>query len=88
MGWKEADLELPEFKEGSKCKLISLKLQEKETIPPGYLTEATLISYMEENGIGTDASIPQHIKNIIERGYVTVGPKRTLIPTELGLAYA
>jgi len=43
---------------------------------------------MEENGIGTDASIPSHIKNIIERGYVEVESKRTLVPTALGLALA
>jgi len=43
---------------------------------------------MEENGIGTDASIPSHIKNIIERGYVTVEAKWTLVPTALGLALA
>ena len=42
---------------------------------------------MEKNGIGTDASIPTHINNIIERQFVVVAePGRSLIPSPLGLA--
>ena len=42
---------------------------------------------MEKNGIGTDASIPTHINNIIERQYVYVqDPGRALVPSPLGYA--
>lgn len=47
-------------------------LVEGQTGPPSYLTEAELITAMEKHGIGTDASIPVHIENICERGYVEV----------------
>merc|ERR1712190_383545 len=45
------------------------------TRPPDYLKESELVALMDKNGIGTDASIPQHIQNICDRHYVMVcGP--------------
>ncbi|CAE7754938.1 RBM39 [Symbiodinium pilosum] len=45
-------------------------LSESWTEPPSPLTEAELVDLMDRNGIGTDASIPQHIQTIQDRGYV------------------
>lgn len=76
---------LPELKKGDVLKVVEVKLVEKQTSPPDYLTEAELITLMEKHGIGTDASIPVHINNICQRNYVTVTSGRRLVPTPLGI---
>uniref|UniRef100_A0A915HKQ5 DNA topoisomerase n=1 Tax=Romanomermis culicivorax TaxID=13658 RepID=A0A915HKQ5_ROMCU len=69
---------------GQKLKISDVKVIERETTAPDYLTESELISLMEQHGIGTDASIPVHINNICQRNYVTVSSSgRKLIPTRL-----
>nr|pir hypothetical protein Y48C3A.q - Caenorhabditis elegans [Caenorhabditis elegans] len=69
---------------GAKIELQNAEIQARETTPPGYLTEAELITLMEKHGIGTDASIPVHINTITQRNYVTVESGRRLVPTRLG----
>ena len=58
------------------------------TVAPGYLTESDLISLMEKNGIGTDASIPTHIENILKRRYAELETGRRVKPSRLGLVLA
>lgn len=50
------------------------------------MTEADLITEMDKNGIGTDATIHEHIRIIQERGYAEMNKSRHLKPTKLGLA--
>lgn len=63
----------------------TLNVTEKMTTAPGYLTESELIGMMERHGIGTDASIPTHIENILKRNYVRLESGRRLLPNKLGL---
>lgn len=79
------DEKLPEVEKGDDLQLSDIRLQAGTTQPPGYLTESDLIGLMEKHGIGTDASIPQHIKNICDRNYVQVKSGRTIEPTKLGI---
>ena len=66
--------------------VTTIRLIESKTEPPPFMTEADLIAMMEKHGIGTDASIPQHIANICERDYCKVEPQsRCLRPTQLGM---
>uniref|UniRef100_A0A672HPB4 DNA topoisomerase n=1 Tax=Salarias fasciatus TaxID=181472 RepID=A0A672HPB4_SALFA len=87
MPWQGIPLEeaMPTCERGDAFTVDEIKLVEKQTSPPDYLTEAELITLMEKHGIGTDASIPVHINNICQRNYVTVENGRKLKPTNLGI---
>ncbi|MGH0179868.1 UNVERIFIED_CONTAM: hypothetical protein FKN15_013983 [Acipenser sinensis] len=87
MPWQSIPEEesLPVCERGDVFTVDEVKLLEKHTSPPDYLTEAELITLMEKHGIGTDASIPVHINNICQRNYVTVESGRRLKPTNLGI---
>lgn len=41
---------------------------QSQTAPPPRLTEAALIAAMEAHGIGTDATVAEHIQKQLERG--------------------
>ena len=55
---------VPNLNKNDIIDVAEVKLQERQTSPPDYLTEADLITLMEKHGIGTDASIPVHINNM------------------------
>ena len=88
MNWLEkSDKIVPNICIGEKVIINGLNVSEGLTEPPDFMKEGDLVLEMEKNGIGTDASIPTHIKNIINRGYVDVQKAgRKLIPTKLGIA--
>lgn len=79
------DEAMPPFVQGTQVAINDVRLAESQTGPPDYLTEAELITLMEQHGIGTDASIPVHINNICQRNYVKIESGRKLIPTTLGI---
>ena len=63
-----------------------------KTTAPSFLTEPELIGLMDANGIGTDATMAEHIARIKDRNYVSTRPKpgrtqiQEFIPTYLGVA--
>lgn len=67
--WPLKETELPELEIGAKVPVSGLKLEESSTKPPPLLSESALIGLMDKNGIGTDATIHEHINKIQERGY-------------------
>lgn len=79
---------LPDFEEGEEFLPSVCELKEGSTTRPNLLTEADLVGLMDKNGIGTDATIAEHIAKIIEREYViTKSEQRTkyLVPSTLGI---
>jgi len=62
-----------------------LKLKEGKTQPPSLLSEQDLIGLMDKNGIGTDATIHQHIETILKWGYaVKLDKSKLFTPTYIG----
>jgi DNA topoisomerase III len=90
----ESTQQLPVFTVGEVFTPTEAKITDGKTSPPGYLTEPELIALMDANGIGTDATMAEHIVKIKEREYVATRPKagtgrntiNEFIPTRLGVA--
>ncbi|EME89662.1 uncharacterized protein MYCFIDRAFT_193524 [Pseudocercospora fijiensis CIRAD86] len=67
--------ELPDFREGETFEPTEANIHEGQTSAPGYLTEPELIALMDANGIGTDATMAEHIATIKTREYVMTRPR-------------
>ncbi|KAI9888971.1 MAG: DNA topoisomerase [Vezdaea aestivalis] len=66
----ESSQPLPEFRTGERFEPTEANITDGRTTAPGYLTEPELIGLMDANGIGTDATMAEHIKRIQGRDYV------------------
>ncbi|TRM65226.1 DNA topoisomerase [Schizophyllum amplum] len=79
---------VPEFQEGDQFQPARIELLTGTTTGPNYLTEADLVTLMDKNGIGTDATIAQHIDTVVQREYVIEemsGNTKYLKPSTLGM---
>lgn len=89
----ESSQQLPDFRMGEVFEPTEAKIFDGKTTAPNYLTEPELIGLMDANGIGTDATMAEHIAKVKNRYYVGVHTRGTgrnavkeLIPTRLGIA--
>ena len=71
----ESSQALPQYTVGETFEPKEATLLDGQTSPPTYLTEPELIALMDANGIGTDATMAEHIAKIKEREYVVARPK-------------
>ncbi|KAK9827312.1 hypothetical protein WJX81_003569 [Elliptochloris bilobata] len=77
---------LPVFQDGQTFIPHELLLKDGMTQPPPRLSERNLIAAMERHGIGTDATVADHIKKQLDRGYATEDAQALFWPTHLGEA--
>ncbi|KAF3490485.1 DNA topoisomerase [Arthroderma uncinatum] len=91
----ESSQTLPNFTLNEIFEPKEANITEGKTVAPGYLTEPELIGLMDANGIGTDATMAEHIAKIKVREYVATrqrgggggrGGVEEFIPTKLGVA--
>lgn len=71
----ESSQSLPQYAVGETFEPTEANMHDGETTAPSYLTEPELIALMDANGIGTDATMAEHIAKIKEREYVIARPK-------------
>jgi DNA topoisomerase-1 len=70
---------------GDVFKVVDALVEERETEPPPYLSESDLLRLMRKYGIGTDATMQDHIHTNVVRRYFMIRGKQC-IPTPLGKA--
>jgi len=81
---KEKDETLPLLEEGQELKLLNRNCEQKFTEAPPRFTEASLIKYMEEKGIGRPSTYAPIVSHLVDKCYL-YRDKKTLYPTELGM---
>jgi DNA topoisomerase III len=84
--WSDLDMPRELLNEGAILAIEQLTLRESQTSPPPLLSEADLIALMDRHGIGTDATIAEHIKKVQDRKYVRKLQDSRFEPTQLGIS--
>ena len=85
----ETTKQLPRLEINQIYVISKAEMRSGNTSPPKPMTESELIVLMDANGIGTDATIAEHIEKIQVRNYIRsekVGKETYLQPTTLGVA--
>ncbi|GMH33038.1 hypothetical protein BSKO_00872 [Bryopsis sp. KO-2023] len=75
---------LPTFQVGQQFIPEELLLKEGSTEPPCRLSERDLIAKMEAFGIGTDATVAEHIQKQLDRGYAHKNHQMQFSPSSIG----
>ncbi len=80
---EDAKVRLPALATGDAIELREARAEDHETQPPPRFNEASLVKFMEENGIGRPSTYAEILRKIEQREYVRKKDRR-FIPTPLG----
>ncbi|MEE9144877.1 MAG: type I DNA topoisomerase [Candidatus Binatia bacterium] len=75
---------LPDLQSGDDLKLLSIEPRQHFTQPPPRFTQAALIKELDEKGIGRPSTYAAIVSNVLNREYVALDERKSLMPTELG----
>lgn len=84
--WNDKDMPISMLQVNARIPVDSFSLRQSQTQPPPLLQEADLIALMDHHGIGTDATIAEHIQKVLDRKYVEKTSQSRFTPTEIGKA--
>ncbi len=80
---EEGKVRLPQLARGDLLRLAEGSVEDHETQPPPRFNEASLVKFLEENGIGRPSTYAEILRKIEDREYVRKKDRRFL-PTLLG----
>ncbi len=81
---QDKDGMLPDLQSGDDLKLLSIEPRQHFTQPPPRFTQAALIKELDEKGIGRPSTYAAIVSNVLNREYVALDERKSLMPTELG----
>ncbi|KAM9980995.1 hypothetical protein ACTFIY_003302 [Dictyostelium cf. discoideum] len=83
---KRNDKLIPTYQKGERFTPKRIDLTKGTTVAPHYITEAELLTAMDNNKIGTDATMATHIQTIQDRFYVKKNESNQFVPSNLGVS--
>ena len=84
--WTSSSQTIPNCRVGDRLPVLALEIGSGTTEAPEAMTEPEILSLMDKEGIGTDATMHEHIRTIQERGYCHMDNNGYFIPSPLGIA--
>ena len=76
--------ELPEVEKGDTLNVCGCNMVHKKQLPVNPFTDAELVEYMEQNGLGTVSSRTNIIRTLVNRRYIRYSGKY-IVPTPKGM---